>query len=219
MLVVLAVAAAACGGGATGSDVDVDAVIGRAADTMAAITSARFTMERGGDPVEIGGLEFVSAEGVYLAPAGAKAILQVKAADLSVEMGTIAVGDRVWLTNPLTGGWEAIPEGSGFNIATVFDPEVGWVPLLTEDLSAVEYRGTEQGAHVIHGVIAAGRVAFLTAGLVEAQAVEADIRIDVETGHITGVDFATTLDGATSTWSIRMSGFDDPVEVEPPAGS
>lgn len=220
LLLVVCVALAACGGGdEPGGDLDLDALIERAADTMGTITSARFTMERSGAPVEISGLRFDSAEGVYAAPASAKAILQVKAADLSVEVGTIAVGERVWLTNPLTGEWEEIPLGSGFNIAVVFDPEVGWVPLLTDDLSRVEYRGREDGSDIVHGTIAASRVEFLTAGLVEAQAVEADIWIDAATGHITRVEFATVLDGDRSRWVIEMSGFDESVTIEPPSGS
>jgi lipoprotein LprG len=218
-VVILGILLAGCGGGADQeASADVAAVIDLAAQTMGGITSAAFAMRRTGAPVEISDLRFDSAEGVYSAPASAKAILQVKAADISVELGTIAIGERVWLTNPLTGQWEEIPAGSGFNIAVVFDPDVGWVPLLTEDLSDIELVGVEGGTYVIHGTIAASRVEFLTAGLVEAQAVEADIWIDGDDGYIERVEFATEFGGAATTWVIEMSGFDEPVTVEPPAG-
>jgi len=189
---------------------------------MAVLQSARFTMKRSGAPVEVAGLEFVSAEGQYAAPAAALALLQVRVSDLSVEVGTIAIEERVWLTNPLTGRWEEIPEGTGFNIAIIFDAEVGWVPLLTEDLSDVAYLGVrDDGAgprHVIHGSIAPVRVEFLTAGLVEAQLVESDIWIHPDSGYITRVEFSTDDGGAISQWVIRLSEFDDPVTIDPPAG-
>jgi lipoprotein LprG len=212
--------ATACGGTSDApaqGDVDVPTLLDEAADAMAGLESARFTMERSGASIEIAGLEFVAAEGQYAAPANARAILQVRVGDLSVEMGTIAIGDLVWLTNPLTGGWEEIPEGTGFNIAVIFDPTVGWVPLLTQDLSDISYEGTDGEGHRIHGIIAASRVEFLTAGLVAAQAVEADIWIDPDTSHITKVAFETTLDGAVSEWTIQMSQFDEPVVIEAPA--
>lgn len=225
-LLAIVLASGACGGtqGITPPDpsFDVDALIVRAADAMAGLETARFTMERSGAPVEVAGLEFVSAEGQYAAPAAARALLQVRVSDLSVEVGTIAIDERVWLTNPLTGGWEEIPDGTGFNIAIVFDAEVGWVPLLTDDLSHISYLGMmDEGngpRHVIHGSIAAVRVEFLTAGLVEAQSVESDIWIHPESAHITRVEFATDDGGAVSEWIIRLSEFDEPVTIHPPAG-
>ena len=225
-LLAIVLASGACGGtqATTPPDpsLDVDALIVRAADAMAGLETARFTMERTGAPVEVAGLEFVSAEGQYAAPAAARALLQVRVSDLSIEVGTIAIDERVWLTNPLTGGWEEIPDGTGFNIAIVFDADVGWVPLLTDDLSDVSYLGTmDEGngpRHVIHGSIAAVRVEFLTAGLVEAQSVESDIWIHPKSGHITRVDFATDDRGAVSWWIIRLSEFDEPVTIDPPAG-
>ncbi|MCJ7724967.1 MAG: LppX_LprAFG lipoprotein [Acidimicrobiia bacterium] len=224
LLLAAALVLAACGGTAAPTDpVDVDALISRAAAAMESLESARFTMVRSGAPVEVAGLEFASAEGQYAAPDSARAILQVRAADIAVEVGTIAVGDRVWLTNPLTGGWEEIAAGSGFNIAVIFDAEVGWVPLLTDDLSGITYVGIRSDGdgdrHMIHGTIAASRIEFLTAGLVEAQAVEADIWIHPESGHITKVEFETTLDGAVSRWVIGLSEFDLPVTIDAPAGA
>ena len=225
-LLIIALASGACGGARdiTPPDpsLDVDALIVRAAEAMAGLETARFTMDRAGAPVEIAGFEFVSAEGQYAAPAAARALLQVRVSDLSVELGTIAIDERVWLTNPVTGGWEEIPDGTGFNIAIIFDAEVGWVPLLTDDLSDVSYLGTmDEGSgprHVIHGSIAAERVEFLTAGLVEAQSVESYIWIHPESRHITRVEFATDDRGAVSEWTIRLTEFDEPVIIDPPAG-
>ncbi|MCB2223002.1 MAG: LppX_LprAFG lipoprotein [Actinobacteria bacterium] len=222
-LLAFAVTLAACGGADLEPPADLDVLLSDAAVAMGSIGSARFEMVRGGAPVEIAGLDFVSAEGQYSAPDRARAILDVKVNDISAEVGTIAIGPKVWLTNPLTGAWEAIPEGSGFNIAVIFDPATGWVPLLTDDLSGVSYAGTADAGdgprYVVHGDIAAPRVEVLTAGLVSAQAVEADIWIHPDTGHITRVEFATVLGGAQSEWTITLSDFDEPVTIEAPSGA
>jgi len=223
LLVATLLLASSCGGsGPTGEAPDLATLLDDAAAAMGGLESARFSMERRGAPVELAGLFFESAEGVYLAPDAAKAILRVKVADVPLDLGTIAIAERVWLTNPLTGGWEEIPEGTGFNIAVIFDPGVGWVPLLTDDLAGAEYRGFGSDGsgrrYVVNGTIAAGRVSFLTAGLVEAQSVEADIWIDPVTGHITRVEFATVRGGDRTDWVIRMWDFDAPAAVDPPAG-
>jgi len=226
VLLLLSMSAASCGGGGAAppaASVDVDDLISRAADAMASLESARFTMERSGAVVEVAGLEFATAEGQYAAPSSARAILGMKVGDLSVDIGTIAIEDRVWLTNPLTGGWEEITGGTGFNIAVIFDSRVGWVPLLTDDLSGIEYLGMRDGGegsrHVIHGTIAASRIEFLTAGLVEAQSVESDIWLHPESGHITRVEFETTMEAGVSRWVIEMSDFDAPVTIDAPAGA
>lgn len=211
---------AACGGTTDDpASAGPQELVDEAASVMATITSSSFTMERSGAPVEIEGMVFESARGEYAAPDSARAILSVRAGDLAVKLGTIAIGDRVWLTNPLTGAWEQLARGSGFNPAIVFDPHLGWVPLLTEDLTDLRDAGAADGARVVRGVVAASRVEFLTAGLVEAQSVEADIHIDADGGHIVRVEFTTGGETGESEWVIELGDFDAPVTIQAPAGS
>jgi hypothetical protein len=197
--------------------VDAEALTADAAAAMATITSTAFTMERSGAPIEISGMVFDTARGEYAAPDAARALLEMTVGDLSLELGTIAVGDRVWLTNPLTGSWEELAVGTGFNPAVVFDPQVGWVPLLTEDLSDPTWLRSEAEVHVIRAEIAAARVEQLTAGLVAAQPVEADLHIDADSSRIVRVEFSTEGSDGVSQWVIEMGDFDAPVTVEPPA--
>ena len=224
-LLIAGLAIASCGGDGEPAppdpDFDVEALIADAAVAMGSVETARFTMERSGAAVSFAGIEFNEAAGQYAAPDSARAVLQVRVGDLSAELGTVAIGEQVWLTNPLTGGWEEIAPGTGFNIAIVFDPDQGWVPLLTEDLADVVYLGRRPAEggdrEVIAGEISAERVEFLTAGLVEAQSVDAEIWIDPVGGHISRVEFETNLDGAISQWVIEMEDFGAPVTITAPA--
>jgi lipoprotein LprG len=205
------------------SAADAAELIDRAAVAMGTIETVRFSMERSGAPIEISGMEFVSADGQFAAPAATRAVLHVRAGDLSVELGTIGIDDAVWLTNPLTSEWEQLAAGTGFNPAVVFDPALGWVPLLTDDLGEVDYRGIDDPGggpqHLIHGIIAEERITSLTAGLVSAQSVEADIWIDPADDRITRVVFETVGDAGVSGWVIELSEFDEPVTIGPPAAS
>ncbi len=219
----LAVMAAGCGSSSTADTLppDVGGILEAAVEAMGSVDTVSFTMERSGAPVEIQDLEFVGAEGRYAAPESADALLSMKAGDLTVQLGTIAVGERVWLTNPLTGAWEELEVGTGFNPAIVFDPRRGWVPLLAEDLSDPALVGTERvgGVESYHftGTIAARRIEALTAGLVPPQDVAAELWFDVATGRIVAVAFTTAVADGDAHWRIGLTDYGDPVEITPPA--
>ncbi len=215
-----ALLAAACGdsGGGTTFPADPDTVLAASVDAMSAVQSLHFELERGGAPVTVAGLEFDSAIGEYSAPDSAQALLRVKTAGLSVEVGTIAIGDRVWLTNPLTQQWDEFPAGTGFNPAIIFDPEVGWRPLLVDDISDVRIDAGGSGPYVVHGTVAPSRVEVLTAGLVSEQAVDVELSIDRETARVLQVAFATEGEQGESSWVLRLDEFDEPVTITPPDG-
>jgi hypothetical protein len=216
VLLALAMLATACGGGGSGAAArDPAELVGEAAAAMAGVTSARFEMRRSGEPVTIQGMTFDAAVGEYAAPDAARALLDMRAGDLVLQLGTISIGERTWLTNPLTGDWEELD--AGFNPARIFDPELGWQPLLTEDLSDLRSLGRRDGLEVVGGTVAAERVAVLTAGLVEGQAVPIEISFDPESLRIRRVEFTTQGESGETTWVIELSDYDEPVTVEPPA--
>jgi len=225
ILVLFALASSACGGSGGGAEVAdppaVEALIAETAEAMAALETARFEMERSGAPVSVSGIVFDSALGVYEAPDAAKAVLGGQAGDLAVELGTISVGRRTWLTNPLTGAWEELEPGTGFNPAVIFDPQIGWRAIL---LSLLE-PAYEGGAGVdgetfwlLRGTIPPERIATLTVGLVEPQSVQVDLFIDPASGLLRRAEFATEGEDGVSDWVIVLSQFDEPVTIDPPVG-
>jgi len=220
-LVAAALVAGACGGGSSTDTTapEAEQLLADAADAMEALTSAAFDMTRSGEPVVISGMEFLSARGQYGAPDSTQALLEMRASEITVELGTISIGDVTWLTNPLTGGWEELPEGTGFNPAILFEPEIGWRPLLTEDISNVTVADGGDGTWKVSGTVAAERVEVITAGLVSDQEVEADIWIDRETSQVERIEFSTEGEEGTSDWVLELSEFDEPVSIDPPDSS
>ena len=214
----LAMALAACGDSSPSVEdaPEVSALLGQSATAMQDLESARFMMDRTGAPVVISGMEFVSAEGQYDAPRSAQSILDMVAGGITLELGTISIDERTWLTNPLTGGWEELPAGTGFNPAVLFDPGVGWVPLLTDDISGAEVDRVEDGAYVVTGTAAAERVAVITAGLVEDQEVGVELWIGAEDSRLQRLEFSTEGDEGRSDWVVELSEFDEPVTIDPP---
>ena len=219
--IVFAVLVSACGGSG-GSDEPLpppEALIASSAEAMGSVETASFKMERGGAPILISGLRFDSAEGIYVAPDSSRAVLEVKAGDLSVALATISIAERTWLTNPLTGEWEELTPGTGFNPSIVFDNSLGWVPLLTEDLSDPVVDSRRDGAYLMTGTVAAQRVDVLTAGLAGGADVPITLQLDVETGHILRAEFTTEGEEGASDWLIVLDDFDVPATVEPPPGT
>lgn len=222
---IVAVLTAACGGSDAGAGVPeppaTDVLIREAADAMAALDTARFEMERSGAPVRVSGIVFDSAVGVYEAPDAAKAVLGGQAGDLAVELGTISIGRRTWLTNPLTGAWEELEPGTGFNPAVVFDAEIGWRAILLSLIDPAYAGGVDHegdGLWLVRGTIPPERIATLTVGLVDPQPVEVDLLIDPASALLRRAEFSTDGEEGASDWVITLSEFGEPVTIDPPAG-
>ncbi len=221
-LLIVTVVAAGCGdssGGGPTLPADPEVILAEATAAMSAVETLAFELTRSGAPITVASLQFDAAEGQYAAPDSAQAVLKVKAGGISVEVATIAIGERVWITNPLSQQWEEFPAGTGFNPAIIFDPEVGWEPLLGDDLSSVELDGerADGGTYVITGTVAPARVEVLTARLVRDQPVDVEMWIDAETALVTRVAFATQGEDGRSDWLLLLSEFGEPVSIEPPA--
>lgn len=213
-MLAIAVVAASCSGSPAPA-LDPGPLLTTGIAAMRAVESAHFEMTRTGAPVTLAGLPFDSAVGRYAAPDSAEAVLSMRAGDLAVEMGTISLADRTWLTNPVTGLWEELTPGTGFNPAVLFDPASGWAALL-EDLDDVSFVATKDGRHHLAATAPAVRVETLTADLVVGQSVPIDLWFDAETGHIVRLEFTTAGDDGASDWVITLSRFGESVLIEPP---
>lgn len=215
-IIALCVAAAACGGSSSDTTLpDVDTLLDDSAAAMTALDFAGYEISTEGAPVTIEGLTFRAAKGSYAAPDAARAILTMRAVGLTVDLATISIGERTWLTHPLTGQWEELRAGTGFNPAVFFGPE-GWAPLLTEDMSDAAVTGVDDGEYTVVGRAAEHRVEFLTAGVASDQDVDIVLRIDTETLFLTHAEFSTVGEEGTTDWEIRLYDFDEPVAIEPP---
>lgn len=225
-LVALASLLAACGGGEEPETLlppESEVVLEAAAGEMGSVESVRFMIERSGAPVYIDPLDtlsFESAEGQFAAPSSANALVTLAVGSVNAQIGAIAIDGKTWLTNPITGEWEDAPEGYVFDPATLFDPELGWRPLLASGLSDVEWVGEEEingePRYHIRAQADQDRVAVILAGLIEKQPVELDMWIEPSTGRVREAELSTVSEGQTSDWYIEFTEFGEPVEIAPP---
>ncbi len=193
------------------------------AETMGAVTSVRFELERTGAPVFIdqaGLLSLNNLLGTFEVPGSANAILQVTVSEsLNTELGAIAVADEVWLTNPITGEFETLPPGFDIDPSLFFDPVNGWQPLI-EDLSGTTFVGEEeregQDSFHITGTAPADRMQAVTAGLVRGQDVDIDLWVNPETGEVIELAFSTVFDGAQSDWRVLLSEYGEDFDISAP---
>jgi lipoprotein LprG len=208
------------GGDDTASeDVTVEVVLARAAEAMAAVRTAEFTIEQTGAEVFIDDAEvvrFVGATGRFAAPASADALVEVEAMGLSTEVGAVAVDGEIWMTNPLTGAWEEAPEGFSFDPSVLFDPEAGWSELLAEGMGAASLvPDDEEDTHHLRSTVGAERVAALTGGLVD-EASTVDVWVGADDFRVVAATFDVGTAEGPSQWRLDVVDYDGDVTVTRP---
>jgi lipoprotein LprG len=222
---VIAVFSAACSSEEPAPTIpaDADTVLAASATAMGEVEFVRFRIERDGAPIYIDPLDtlnFSIAEGQFAAPSSANAVVTLAVGNINAQIGAIAIDGETWLTNPITGEWEGAPAGYDFDPATLFDPQLGWRPLLADGLSDVEWIGVEErnseSRYHIRAAADEDRVAVILAGLIRRQPVDLDMWIDPVTGFVREAELATTYEGQISDWLIEFSEFEEPVEITPP---
>ena len=220
----LFMAAALVAAGCSGGDQEpattlpsVDSVLAGAAATMQSVDTLSYEIGLTGAPITLLGVELRGARGQYAAPDSSQAVLTAAIGGLVIELGTIAIGGTSWVTNPLTGDWDEYTGSRAFNPAIMFDPDLGWRPLLTEDISDARLiTPVEGGTYLVAGTAAGDRVEVLTAGLVDSQPVSLQLSIDRSTGHVTRMDFSTVGEAGETRWLLDLSEFGADVSISPP---
>ncbi len=224
-LVATALLAAACSSGRVDTTVTTtttivptaEEILAEAALTMQAVDTLRYEIELSGADITLLGFELRSAVGQYAAPNASQALLNVAVGGITVELATIAVGDRSWVAIPFIGGWDEYEGSRAFNPAIIFDPQLGWLPLLTEDISDARLlEPVDEDFYRVSGTAAGSRVEVLTAGLVDAQPVALELQIESDTGLVTLMDFTTVGEAGETRWLLQLSEFGEPVSISPP---
>lgn len=190
---------------------------------MGEVDFVEFTIERSGAPVHIDPFEiivFIKAAGRFAAPTAADALVTVEAAGFVTEIGAIASEGQTWLSDPITGNFAPAPGSYAFDPATLFDPVIGWRPLLENGLTDIVWtgavtRGAESRYH-LSGLADPERLEVITAGLVRNQEVVLDLWLDPVSGAVREVEFSTVNGDATSGWVLTFHSYGEPLDVTPP---
>lgn len=204
-------------------DADPDEIVADAATAMGAVTSVEFHLARDGAPVFVDQFESIAldaAVGQFQVPTRAQATLDVTVDEnLRTRIGAVAIDAEVWMSNPVTGRFETLPEGYDIDPSRFFDPSGGWQPLLANltDIELIEVadRGGERW-HV-RGTATAADVENITVGLVRDQDVPVDLWIHPGSSLVTRAEFATTIDGAEAHWELELGRYGESFTIRPPA--
>ncbi len=201
---------------------DPELIVRQAAEAMGAVTSVEFELERTGAPVFIDQFERIaldSLRGQFTVPSQAQAELTVTVNDnLSTKLGAVAIDAEVWISNPVTGDFETLPDGYDIDPSKFFDPQDGWRPLLTElrdvILVGIDDRGGER--YHVRGIAPAAQVSDITVGLVRGQDVPLDLWVHPETSLVTAAEFTTVIDSGDSYWVLALGRYGDSFTIDPP---
>ncbi|HEV8638421.1 MAG TPA: LppX_LprAFG lipoprotein [Chloroflexota bacterium] len=194
----------------------------RSADAMARLASFRFKLDvlNGAMPLG-GGLAATSVEGAVVAPDRLRMLVKARMGNLALELQTVAVGDRQYLTNPLSGQWQ---DATGtLLLPSLLDPERGVEPLLRR-AERLEKRGraNQDGVDAYHlaGPVPAEALARVVGGAAPASgSVESELWIgaaDFRLRRARLVGAVVADEPPNLERVLTLSDFDAQIQIEPP---
>nr|MBN1229357.1 LppX_LprAFG lipoprotein [Anaerolineae bacterium] len=193
-------------------------ILAEAADTMAAIETLEFTIDREGDPILLSeelGASLLSVEGVYRDPGDVFATARVEIS------GLVAEAEILWLESgalyrlpPMIPDWTQLV--IAFEASDIFDDEVG-LPAILRGLENPELVGEEDVEGVeAHHITAAAKgedIANLVGGAVAPGPVTVDVWVDQKTSEVVQV---SVTEETGDMWLLYLYSFGAEVDIPTP---
>jgi hypothetical protein len=201
---------------------DGQTIVTASSVAMARVTSVQFTLTRSGAPIFIDQFERIALEsllGRFTVPNRAQAELTVKINDnLTTKLGAVAIDEEVWISNPVTGDFETLPDGYDIDPSRFFDPTNGWNPLLAnlQNVELIRIDDRRGDRYHIRGTAPAAQVRNITVGLVRSQDVPVDLWIHPQSKLVTSAEFSTVVGDAESNWALTLTNYGDTFTINPP---
>ncbi|MCO1656170.1 LppX_LprAFG lipoprotein [Pseudonocardia humida] len=220
-LAAAAVLPTACSGGPAEPELpNATELLSRSADAMRTVTSA--AVDIAVDPA-VTSVPIRSAVGTITADGQAEgtAVLTL-AGGAPLEYQLVVTGDVLYLKGP-TGGYSPLPLASAaaiYDPTAILDPDRGTAALLAgADQGTTQAREVSDGvdAYRVAATFPAERVATLVPGV--TQSVPGVVWLDAATSRLVRaeLDLPDGPAGAGGPVTVRMSEFDAPVSIAPPA--
>ena len=229
LLIAVAVVIAACGQSnteptpsptATPLPPDPKEILERSGRVMASLNTFNFRMYH-----NVGSLEIL--EGLLIEKVSGKVVNPDKLSmefsgsfggGFAIKSEVITVGEQTYMTNPLTGNWEA----SDASISPVgfFSPTRGIAEMMVQTQNAALLDdGSLDGAYRISGSLPTTALASLVGPTLTGRTVDLDLKIDSTTNYLIEVRFigaVTPSDVEDAERVIVLSFFNEEVVIEPP---
>jgi len=210
-------------GGSTTKDQAAGALLQAGVEKTSAAKSFHFTLDVQNVPKTASGLQLTGAEGDVAVPDRARADVTGNFAGTAIATQIVAMGDEVWLKNPLTGTWQRI-DVSTTPIA-LLDPAKGVLGVMSK-VSEPKDAGTEDVDGValrkISGTASAADVAPLVAVGPSSRKVPVTLWIGEKDHLLRRIEIRGPVAEGEPKDALRVieiSRFDQPVTIERPEGT
>ncbi len=200
---------------------DAQAALKRSGEVMAALESFHFRLHHERGRMELlPGLMIEEAEGDVVKPD--KLFITYNASigeRMHIRGSVITLGDAGYVTNPITGNWEAGPPG--VSSAGFFDPSAGINSMMSDvtGVQLLERAGDGRPNHRLRGTLPAESLAPLVGKTVEGSVVEVELTIDPLRSHLIEARFSgkvTPSDSADTVRLITLSAFNEAISIKAP---
>lgn len=228
LLPILIVIAITSCSSATPTPIPADQIILNAAERMTRTSGFHFSIDRTGAPAYLDAYEILSLsrlEGDYVAPDRVQATARIVAPGIVTDVSVVGIGENQWQTNPLSGKWEALSPGIGFNPALLFDSEIGLQAILETDLEALKLLENDEietlpGQSLFHlsGKLIGEKTFEITYGLIGPNIMDAELWIAPDTFELHRLILIENAENPenTRTWQMDFWDFDLDLEIIPP---
>ena len=212
---------AGCGGGGDGEP--PGQLVSRSASATEAVKRFHFTLDVQRVPRSVAGLQLTSAEGDVVTPDRARADVAGSFAGVPITSQIVAIGEDVWLKNPLSGRWQAI-DVSTTPIA-LLDPSRGVLGVM-QGITDPKDEGTEVVDGVTLRKVSGTASAADVAPLVAVRPSDRDVPVTLWIGEDDHLLRRIEVSGPVAAGEpgdalrvVEISRFDEPVTIEAPKGA
>ncbi|OGO31230.1 MAG: hypothetical protein A2Z29_09330 [Chloroflexi bacterium RBG_16_56_11] len=186
-----------------------------------ALSSFHFVLDQigGGTPVT-GGIEMTKAQGDVARPDGLQTTISGTALGMFLEIRLVISGNRTFMTNPLSGKWEALPDQ--FKILSLFDPGAGVAAIMKDVAQPVRLEDEELGGTLCYrlkGTIVSDSLRPIIGSAATGVSISAEVWIGKEdflARHIRLEGKITESEKAGIVRTLELSGFNQPVSIKLP---
>ena len=198
-----------------------EAVVRRSGEVMESLETFHFRLHHETGNLELlPGLILDEVEGDVISPD--KLSLTYRGTfgtGFAIRGSLITMGDAGYMTNPLTGEWEAGP--TGVSSMGFFDPRRGIAEMMSgvEELSLLDGAGDARRVYRIGGTLVADALGPLVGATLEGTNVTAELTIDVDQSYLLEARISgavTPRDSEDVVRVIIISAFNEPLTIEPP---
>ena len=186
---------------------------------MTALESVQFSLAHVGETILLDptlGATFVSAVGQYQSPDKVHATVKAEFGGTILELELLWVPEGNFISNPLTGTYEPLPDTVPLNPAALFDPDSGLGVLLSESIQELQLVGIEsiEGTETRHinGTTRAEDLSALVPTPISGD-LGVDVWITLDSAFVVRI-VVTQESGDTTT--LGFFAFDEPVAIPSP---